>query len=116
LLRQRKPLPFNDVFVHFHQILEENNQALEMIAEMEDKLGGDYVFDRKYLEDAVSKIETVVRRSAYNLNYITGNKYLEIYDVIEELTKLLQMELGGTDSHPGRAEYPADERNHGGHG
>jgi pyruvate,water dikinase len=101
LLRQRKPLPFNDVFVHFHQILEENNQALEMIAEMEDKLGGDYVFDRKYLEDAVSKIETVVRRSAYNLNYITGNKYLEIYDVIEELTKLLQMELGGQIVIPG---------------
>ena len=99
--RKRPPVSFNDIFLHFHQIIEENNQAMELIAEMEDKLGGDYVFDRKYLEDAVSKIEEVVRHSAYDLNYITGNKYLAIYDVIEELTKVLRLELGGQIIVPG---------------
>ena len=92
---KRQPVSFTDIFVRFHQILDENNQAMEMIAEMEDKLGGDYVFDRKFLEDAVTKIEAVIQRSAYNLNYITNNKYLDIYEVIEELAKILRQELSG---------------------
>ena len=92
---KRQLASFNDIFDRFHRILQENNQALELIAEMEDKLGGDYVFDSKYLDDSVAKIESVVRKSAYNLNYITNNKYLDIYGVIEDLTKLLNLELSG---------------------
>ena len=44
-------MPFSDLFVRFHQVLEENTKAMEIIMEMEDKLGGEYVFDRKFLED-----------------------------------------------------------------
>jgi pyruvate, water dikinase len=92
---ERGSISFNDLFVRFHQILEENNKAMELIAEMEDKLGGQYVFDKKFLEDMVSEIERVVLRSAYNFNFITNNKELEIYGVIESLAKKLQQELAG---------------------
>ncbi len=92
---ERSSISFNDLFVRFHQILEENNKAMELIAEMEDKLGGQYVFDKKYLEDMVSEIEKVVLRSAYNFNFITNNKELEIYSVVESLAKKLQQELAG---------------------
>jgi len=93
--RKRPPVQLSDLFARLHQILEENNQVLEMIAVMEDKLGGDYVFDRKYLGDAVKEIEAVVLRGAYNCNYITDNRYLELYAVIEELGTQLQQELDG---------------------
>ncbi len=93
--RERSSISFNDLFVRFHQILEENNTAMELIAEMEDKLGGQYVFDKKFLEDTVSEIERVVLRSAYNFNFITNNRELEIYGVIENLAKKLQQELAG---------------------
>ncbi len=92
---KRSSLSFNDLFVRFHQILEENNTAMELIAEMEDKLGGQYVFDKKFLQDMVAEIERVVLRSAYNFNFITNNKELEIYSVIESLAKTLQQELAG---------------------
>ncbi len=92
---ERSSLSFNDLFVRFHQILEENNTAMKLITEMEDKLGGQYVFDKKFLEDTVSEIEKVVLRSAYSFNFITNNKGLEIYGVIESLTKKLQQELAG---------------------
>ncbi|MDR3630429.1 MAG: PEP/pyruvate-binding domain-containing protein [Desulfocapsaceae bacterium] len=91
----RSAISFNDLFVRFHQILEENNRAMELIAEMEDKLGGQYVFDRKFLEDTVSAIERVVLRSAYNFNFIANNKELEIYKVIESLARHLRLELAG---------------------
>lgn len=102
--RKPPPVPLNDLFVRFHQILEENNTALKMIADMEDKLGGEYVFDRKYLEDAVKNIEEVVLRSAVNFNFINNNKYLEIYNVIEALSKQLQQELAGQIVIPGRQD------------
>lgn len=88
-------LPFNDLFVRFRQLLEENTKALELIAEMEDKLGGEYVFDRKYLEDTVQEIKAAILGSAYHFNAITNSRYQDIYEVIESLTRQLQQELGG---------------------
>ena len=102
--RKSPPVPLNDLFVRFQQILEENNTALKMIADMEDKLGGEYVFDRKFLEDTVKNIEEVVLRSAVNFNFISNNKYLEIYSVIQALSKQLQLELAGQIVIPGGQE------------
>jgi pyruvate,water dikinase len=89
------PLAFNDLFVRFHQVLEENTKAMEIIAEMEDKLGGEYVFDRKFLEDAIHNLKGVIQGSAYHFSAITNNRYQEIYTVIESLTQQLQQELSG---------------------
>ena len=95
LHRKNASLTFNDMFVRFHQILEENTKALEIITEMEDKLGGEYVFDQKFLEDTVKDIKAVILRGAYHFNAITNSRYSEIYEVIEALTKQLQQELSG---------------------
>ena len=93
--RKSSSLSFNDLFVRFHQILEENTKALEIITDMEDKLGGEYVFDRKFLEDTVQDIKAVILRSAYQFNTITNNRYSGIYLVVESLTQQLQQELSG---------------------
>jgi pyruvate,water dikinase len=93
--RKRLSLPFSDLFVRFHQVLEENTKAFEIISEMEDKLGGEYVFDRKFMEDMFEAIKAAVLRSAYHFNAITNNKYAGIYDVIESLNQQLQLELTG---------------------
>jgi len=93
--RKQRTVPLNDLFVRFQQILEQNNTALQLIADMEDKLGGEYVFDRKYLEDAVANIQEAVMRSAVNFNFICDNKHLDIYGVVEELNKQLKQELAG---------------------
>ena len=96
------PIPLNDLFARFQQLLEENNTALKMIADMEDKLGGEYVFDRKYLEDQVNDIEAVLLRSAVHFNFITNDRYLEIYRVIEALSKQLRLDLSGQIVIPDR--------------
>jgi pyruvate,water dikinase len=98
--RRRAAMPFSDLFVRFHQVLEENTKAFEIISEMEDKLGGEFVFDRKFLEDTAQAIKAVILRSAYHFNAITNNRYSEIYDVIESLTQQLQQELTGRRHFP----------------
>ncbi|MGA9478433.1 MAG: PEP/pyruvate-binding domain-containing protein [Desulfobacterales bacterium] len=101
LWRKGPIVPLNDMFARFQQILKENNTTMKMIADMEDKLGGEYVFDRQYLEDTVKRIEDVILRCAVDLNYICSNKYLEIYNVIESLGKQLKLELAGQIVIPG---------------
>ena len=92
---RRKAVPFNDLFLRFQQILEDNNKAMEVIADMRDKQSGQYVFDSKYMEDMVAKIEEIVLRSAYNFNFITGNKHFQIYNLIETLARQLKLEMSG---------------------
>jgi pyruvate,water dikinase len=87
--------PFSDLFVWFQDILKKNNAAMELIADMGGKMGGEFIFDKKYLSDNVKKLGELVRSSAYDLNYITDNQYLEIYGVIEDLAKKLEIELSG---------------------
>jgi len=102
LWRKGPIIPLNDMFARFQQILKENNTAMKMIADMEDKLGGEYVFDRQYLQDTIKRIEDVILRSAVDFNYISNNKYLDIYNVIESLGKQLKLELAGQIVIPGR--------------
>jgi len=54
LWRKGPLVPLSDMFVRFQQILEDNNTAMKMIADMEDKVGGEYVFDRQYLLDTIT--------------------------------------------------------------
>jgi pyruvate, water dikinase len=88
-------VPFSDLFVWFQDILKKNNAAMELIADMGGKMGGEFIFDQKYLSDNVKRLQELVRSSAYDLNYITDNQYLEIYGVIEDLAKRLEIELSG---------------------
>ncbi|MFH1155174.1 MAG: PEP/pyruvate-binding domain-containing protein [Pseudomonadota bacterium] len=90
-----KSLSFTDLFVRFQDILGGNNRTMEIIADMEDKLSGQYVFDKKYMEDTVAELEKTVLQNAYNFNFITGNQYFDIYTVIETLGRQLKMELAG---------------------
>ncbi|MBW2000460.1 MAG: hypothetical protein JRJ29_21190, partial [Deltaproteobacteria bacterium] len=93
-------IPFSELFMRFQNILRNNTAAMELIADMGGKTGGEFVFDKKYLKDSVEKLTNLVRNSAYDLNYITKNKYLELYDVIEEQYQNLNLELSGKIAVP----------------
>ncbi len=47
-----RPIPFKAMFDRFRQVLEYHNRAIEIIADMGEKLGGDYIFDITYIRAA----------------------------------------------------------------
>jgi pyruvate,water dikinase len=69
----------------FHELVEENNRVLELIAEAGEKLGGEYIFDRQYLRTFARDIKESVRRVVYNLNAITGNRYPGLVAILEAI-------------------------------
>jgi len=88
-------VPFRDLFGHFENIIQQNNAAMEIIADMGGKTGGEYLFDKRYLIASIKQIEGLVQRSAYDLNFITNNQHLTIYGAIERLAKKLERILAG---------------------
>ena len=94
-LNEKNKVPFRDLFGHFENIIQQNNAAMGIIADMGGKTGGEYLFDKSYLIESVKQIEELVRRSAYDLNFITDNQHLPIYGAIERLAKKLERILAG---------------------
>ncbi|MGD9947300.1 MAG: PEP-utilizing enzyme [Desulfobulbus sp.] len=77
------------LFNNFKRILLLNNGVLEEMAKMERALGGEYIFDRAFLESSVSSIANRVHHVAYSLNALTGNQHISLYDRYQEIRTLL---------------------------
>jgi pyruvate,water dikinase len=91
----REQLPFATLYGKFQSILERNNEALERIADMGDKLGGDYVFDRQYLITITQQISELVYRLIQDLNVLAPRKYFELFASFERVSQQIQQELEG---------------------
>ena len=87
-------------FAHFRQLLDNNNQALEIMADMEEKLSGDFVFDSNYLYSQVEKVGSQVHGMAAALNLLSQNRFPELLTTCERLQRELQAELQAVATIP----------------
>jgi pyruvate,water dikinase len=78
------------IFKRFQQILAGNNIVLELIAQLEDKLSGEYIFDINYLKKIIYQISAEIYRVIYNLNRISTYKYNELYKLHSEIHSRLE--------------------------
>ena len=80
-------------FVHFRSLLESNNQALSIMADMEEKLSGDYLFDTGYLTTQVEALGSNVCRMVEELNSLTQDRYAELSLICQNLQREIRQEL-----------------------
>lgn len=66
----------------FRDLVDRNDRVLKLMAEAGEKLGGEYVFDTKYLHDLVSEMKELVHGIVMDLNGITGNRYPELVEIL----------------------------------
>ena len=83
------------LFSTFKRILELNNTILELIADMGDKLGGDYVFDRQYIHSSCRQMDTLVYELIYNFHTLAPKKYQALDIVFRSIKKDIEKELAG---------------------
>jgi pyruvate,water dikinase len=74
----------------FQRLLEKNNHVLELMADMEEKLSGEYLFDRHYLDSNVPLITAGVLEIIKNLNAISQDRYKQLYDSHANITREIQ--------------------------
>ena len=83
------------LFNNFRRILVLNNAILEDMAKMEQALGGEYIFDRAFLETSVRTLSSRVHHVTYNLNALTGNSNIALYDRYQDIRTILDDILAG---------------------
>jgi pyruvate, water dikinase len=86
---------FPDIFEHFQDLLQDHQRVMELIADLGEKSGGEYIFDRKYLIDTSEEIQNLLLRMVKGLNLITSNRYLELFAAIDRIFIPLGAELRG---------------------
>ena len=88
-------------FTHFRRLLDNNNQALETMADMEEKLSGDYVFDSSYLYSQVDKLGEQVSGMVESLNLLTQNRYqTDLVPICKRLQEEMVAELEAVPTIP----------------
>ena len=65
-------------FTHFRRLLENNNQALAAMADLEEKLTGDFLFDTGYLYNQVENLSGRVGEMIEALNALSQDRYSEL--------------------------------------
>jgi len=98
----------------FRDLLAQNNRVLELIASAEEKLGGEYIFDRQYLSTLAGDLERAVRDTVFDLNAITDDRYRELEDAFERARTAVQAVVEGRLVAPeGEYVVPLEELDEG---
>ncbi|MBU0910345.1 MAG: PEP/pyruvate-binding domain-containing protein, partial [Proteobacteria bacterium] len=81
IVRRRTPADaFGALFNHFRRVVTINNQILEKIADLERVLGGEYIYDIIFLQNAVTDIVEKGRHVIYHLNAMSDDRYHLLYE------------------------------------
>ncbi len=99
-IKTAQNLPPEKIFERFRHVLRSNNQALEIIADMGEKLSGDFIFDQHYIETSFSNLKTAVYKSLQGLNTLAPG-HEELYPVYERLTGYLAKIMTGDEDRHG---------------
>lgn len=87
-------------YSYFESLLNTNNSVLSIMADMEEKLSGEYLFDINYIKDSVQALYNGVMKIIDNLNALSDNKYLSLQQVYEEIRNKIEKTLSSTIEIP----------------
>lgn len=82
-------------FSKFQALLDANTAALAVMAGMERMLGGEYIFDRAFLEKSAREATDLAHQAVYALNAMTGNRHIDLYDRFMVLAAAVEDILAG---------------------
>lgn len=96
----RPVLPFTVLFKKFKSILERNNRILELMGDMGDKLGGEYVFDRQYITDACEAAADSVFKLISDLCLLSKSDNVGLFKAFDLIHHEISEELAGRRTVP----------------
>lgn len=80
-------------YLTFQKLLAKNNSVLELMADMEEKLSGEYLFDMHYVNVNARRIAAEVLEIIENLNALSKDKYTQFYKIYEYINDNIEKTL-----------------------
>jgi pyruvate,water dikinase len=87
-------------FVHFRRLLDSNNEALSLMADLEEKISPKSFTDTKYLFSLIEQLGEHVSRIVTELNQLSQDRYASLVPVFQRIREDLQQELEKTPVIP----------------
>lgn len=80
-------------YAHFQRLLSANNQVLALMADMEEKLSGDYLFDLQYIRATVSQLDQESAALVAALNGLGSGRYHNLTAALKRITAEVEQVL-----------------------
>lgn len=80
-------------YLYFQNVLNNNNLVLSLMADLEEKLSGEYLFDLHYVKTTVNSITEGVDNIIKNLNALSDGKYKVLERVQREIHEKINRAL-----------------------
>lgn len=93
--------PISLIFSQFRAVLKANNSALELMADMGEKLSGEYLFDRRYVQTTVEELIGAMYHSVQALNMLTVNRWISLGPILAGLEARVRAIATGRDDREG---------------
>ncbi|MBF0515763.1 MAG: hypothetical protein HQK97_01425 [Nitrospirae bacterium] len=77
---------FTRRYASFCALLSANNAILKTMADMEDKLSGEYLIDRRYIVQNAAVISSSVKEVIDRLNDVAEGKYTALYERYQQIS------------------------------
>ncbi len=84
------PSALEERYAHFQRLLHANNQVLTLMADMEEKLSGEYLFDFEYIRAAVHQLLEETAALVEALNGLGNQRYLELHQALERIGRRVE--------------------------
>lgn len=88
---------FKKKYQSFQELLLSNNDVLNVIADMEERLSSAFLVDSQYLNQSLVAIANGVRNIIANLNQVSNNKYLAIHETFNGINAKIDNLLAESD-------------------
>jgi len=87
-------------YAHFQKILQANNQVLALMADMGEKLSGDYLFDFEYIRATMQKLFQETEALTHALIGLGGERYQDLVDACHRIKEDIETVLGSRREIP----------------
>jgi pyruvate, water dikinase len=77
----------------FQKLLTANNEVLEIMADMEEKLSGEYLFDMHYLKTSSRLIGNKVMNIVEHLNDLSKGRYPQFAEIHDNINRAIELIL-----------------------
>ena len=82
-------------FSHFLSLLEHNNQVLKVIADLEEKAQGEFLFDSNYIHNGLASLQEGMRDLIGEMVALGGEPYADLMDRFKEITCRIELAVPG---------------------
>jgi pyruvate,water dikinase len=74
----------------FRDLVQKNDRVLTLMAEAGEMLGGEYLFDRRFLQELAEELQTTVQGIVQDLSAVTGDRYPDLLRSLADIDDAVQ--------------------------